>query len=41
MTAETRIKRLAWRIMCFSRGEEMHDIVVGLFINTYEFGIAI
>ena len=37
----TRIKRLARRTMCYSRSEEMHDIVIGLFINRYEFGIAI
>ena len=34
----TRIKRLARRTICFSKSEEMHDIVIGLFINRYEFG---
>ena len=34
----TRIKRLARRTVCFSKSEEMHDIVIGLFINRYEFG---
>ncbi len=35
----TRIKRLARRTICFSKTEEMHDIVIGLFINRYEFGL--
>jgi insertion element IS1 protein InsB len=37
----TRIKRLTRKTICFSRSEEMHDIVIGLFINRYEFGVAI
>lgn len=36
----TRLKRLARRTICFSRSEVMHDIVIGLFINRYEFGVA-
>ena len=35
----TRIKRLVRRTICFSKTEEMHDIVIGLFINHYEFGL--
>ena len=35
----TRIKRLARRTICFSRSEEMHDLVIGLFINRYEFEV--
>ena len=31
------IKRLARKTICFSKLEEMHDIVIGLFINHYEF----
>lgn len=34
----TRIKRLARKTICFSRSEEMHDLVIGLFINRCEFG---
>jgi len=34
----TRIKRLVRRTMCFSKTTVMHDLVVGLFINRYEFG---
>ena len=41
LTLSTSIKRLARRTMCFSRSEEMHDIVIGLFINRYEFGMAV
>jgi insertion element IS1 protein InsB len=35
----TRIKRLVRKTICFSKTEEMHDIVIGLFINRYEFGL--
>ena len=34
----TRIKRLVRRTICFSKSERMHDLVIGLFINRYEFG---
>jgi insertion element IS1 protein InsB len=37
----TRIKRLARRPICFSKTTTMHDLVIGLFINRYEFGVAI
>ena len=37
----TRIKRLVRRTLCFSKTERMHDLVLGLFINRYEFGRAI
>ena len=33
----TRIKRLQRKTICYSRSEELHDIVIGLFINRYEF----
>jgi insertion element IS1 protein InsB len=36
----TRIKRLARRTICCSKTIQMHDIVIGLFINRYEFGAA-
>jgi insertion element IS1 protein InsB len=36
-----RIKRLARRTICFSKTIQMHDIVIGLFINRYEFGVAV
>jgi insertion element IS1 protein InsB len=34
----TRIKRLVRRTIGFSKTERMHDLVIGLFINCYEFG---
>jgi insertion element IS1 protein InsB len=34
----TRIKRLVRRTICFSKTTMMHDLVLGLFINRYEFG---
>ena len=34
----TRIKRFMRRILGFSKTERMHDLVIGLFINRYEFG---
>ena len=37
----TRIKRLIRRSICFSKTEQMHDLVIGLFINRYEFGQAL
>jgi insertion element IS1 protein InsB len=37
----TRIKRLVRRTICFSKTKRMHDLVIGLFINRYEFGRAI
>ena len=33
----TRIKRLTRKTICFSRSCEMHDIVIGLYINAVEF----
>lgn len=41
LVLRTRIKRLQRKTICFSRSEEMHDIVIGLFINRYEFGMSI
>ncbi len=37
LTLRTRIKRLARKTICFSKSIVMHDIVIGLFINKYEF----
>lgn len=41
LTLRTRIKRLARKTICFSKINQMHDIVIGLFINRYEFGLII
>lgn len=41
LTLRTRIKRLTRKTMCFSKSTQMHDIVIGLFVNRYEFGLLI
>ncbi|PZV03529.1 MAG: transposase, partial [Leptolyngbya sp.] len=41
LTLRTRIKRLARKTICFSKSVLMHDVVIGLFINRYEFGLSI
>jgi insertion element IS1 protein InsB len=41
LTLRTRIKRLARKTICFSKSIQMHDIVIGLFVNRYEFGLAL
>ena len=41
LVLRTRIKRLARKTICFSKTELMHDLVIGLFINRYEFGLPI
>ena len=41
LTLRTRIKRLARKTICFSKSIQMQDIVIGLFVNRYEFGIAV
>jgi insertion element IS1 protein InsB len=38
LTLRTRLKRLTRQTLCFSRSIDMHDLVIGLFINRYEFG---
>ncbi len=41
LTLRTRIKRLARKTICFSKSRQMHDIVIGLFVNRYEFGLVV
>ena len=41
LTLRTRIKRLARKTICFSKTAQMHDIVLGLFVNRYAFGRAV
>jgi len=41
LTLRTRIKRLARKTICFSKSVFMHDTVIGLFVNRYEFGAPI
>jgi insertion element IS1 protein InsB len=37
LTLRARIKRLARQTLCFSKSVQMHDLVIGLFINRREF----
>ena len=39
LTLRTRIKRLVRKTICFSKSTRMHDIVIGLFVTRYEFGL--
>ncbi len=41
LTFRTRIKRLPRKTICFSKSIQMHDIVIELFMNRYEFGLLI
>ena len=41
LTLRTRIKRLVRKTICFSTSTQMHDIVIGLFVNRYTFGRAV
>jgi insertion element IS1 protein InsB len=41
LTLRTRIKRLARKTICFSKSIQLHDIVIGLFVNRYDFGVQI
>ena len=38
LTLRTRIKRLARKTICFSKKQDIHEAVVGTFINRYFFG---
>lgn len=39
LTLGTRIKHLAHKAICFSKPIWLHDVVIGLFINHYKFGV--
>jgi hypothetical protein len=41
LTLRTRIKRLVRKTICFSQSTQMHDLVLGLFVNRYAFGRAV
>ncbi len=41
LTLRTRIKRLVRKTICFSKSIQMHDIVIGLFVNRYAFGLLV
>jgi insertion element IS1 protein InsB len=35
LTLRTRIKRLVRKTICFSKSVQMHDLIIGLFINRF------
>jgi len=41
LTLRTRIKRFARKTICFSKSIMRHDIVLGLFMNRYEFALPV
>ena len=41
LTLRTRIKRLVRKTICFSKSVQLHEIIIGLFINRFEFGLAV
>jgi len=41
LTLRARIKRLVRKTICFSKTIQMHDIVLGLFVNRYAFGLPV
>jgi len=41
LTLRTRIKRLVRKTICFSKSTRMHDLVLGLFINRFEFRVPV
>jgi insertion element IS1 protein InsB len=41
LTLRTRIKRLVRKTICFSKSIQMHDIVIGLSVNRYAFGVLV
>jgi insertion element IS1 protein InsB len=41
LTLRTRTKRLVRKTICFSRSTPMHDLVIGLFVNRYAFGLPV
>ena len=41
LTFRTRLKRLTRKTICFSKTNQMHDTVIGLFINRFEFGLEV
>ena len=41
LTLRTRSTRLVRKTICFARSTQMHDIVIGLFVNRYAFGLRV
>jgi insertion element IS1 protein InsB len=41
LTFRTRLTRLVRKTICFSKSIQRHDIVIGLLVNRYEFGMLV
>ena len=41
LTLRTWIKRLVRKSICFSKSIQLHDLLIDLFINRFEFGLAV
>jgi insertion element IS1 protein InsB len=41
LTLRTRIKRSVRRTICFANSVQLHEIVIGLFLNRFEFGLTV
>src|SRR5262249_35850735 len=41
LTLRTRVKRLVRKAICFSKSVQLHEIIIGLFINRFEFGLQV
>ena len=41
LTLRIRIKRLVRKTICFSKSIQMHNLLIGLFINRFEFGLTV
>ena len=41
LTFRTRLKRFVRKTICFSTSVRLHDLVIGLFVNRYEFGMLV
>jgi insertion element IS1 protein InsB len=41
LTVRTRLKRFVRKTICFSKSMQLHDIVIGLFVNRDEFGMLV
>lgn len=41
LTLRTRINRVVRKTICFSKTTQMHDIVIGLFVNRYAFRLLV
>jgi insertion element IS1 protein InsB len=41
LTLRTRIQRLVRKTMCCSRSTQLHDLVIGWFVNRDEFGLSV